>query len=55
MNKNDFEVFIFNEYRKRGRKSNREMSLELKIPESKVKRLAYEADLKYGYTDKQYK
>ena len=55
MNKNDFEVFIFNEYRKRGSKSNREMSVELKIPESKVKRLAYEADLKYGYTDAQYK
>lgn len=49
MNKNDFEVFIFsrlintcyhgmNDY---------QLSLKLRIPISKVKRLRYEADLKY--------
>ena len=31
------------------------MSLALQIPESKVKRLSYETDLKYGYTDDKYK
>jgi len=49
MNKNDFEVFIFNELLKtklKG-KSNFEISLILKIQESKVKRLRYEAALKY--------
>ncbi len=55
MNKNDFEVFIFNEYRNNKKKTNREMSLALQIPEAKVKRLSYEADLKYGYTDDKYK
>ncbi len=55
MNKNDFEVFIFNEYRKNKKKTNREMSLALQIPEAKVKRLSYEADLKYGYTEDKYK
>lgn len=66
MNKNDFEVFIFNEIMKypydvlninkpnlqEGQKlpkpSNYTLSIALQIPESKVKRLAYEADLKYG-------
>ena len=64
MNKNDFEVFIFNEivkdpqgileFSKKDKDdkplkpSNYDLSILLKIPESKVKRLAYEADLKYG-------
>ena len=50
MNKNDFEVAIFNyliterdEYKK---KSNYEISILLRIPETKVKRLRYEAALK---------
>lgn len=55
MNKNDFEVFIFhkmldgslkNNLNLSG-KSNYEISLALKIPETKVKRLRYEADLRY--------
>ena len=52
MNKNDFEVWIFNYLlhdRLKG-KSNYYISIELKIPESKVKRLKYEAGLKYGDT-----
>ena len=50
MNKNDFEVAIFNEWMKSEghRKSNYEISLALRIPETKVKRLKYEAELKYG-------
>ena len=49
MNKNDFEVAIFNEWMKaEGQdKSNYEISLALRIPETKVKRLKYEAELKY--------
>ena len=50
MNKNDFEVWIFNQLlqgRLKG-KSNYEISRELNLPESKVKRLRYEADLKYS-------
>ncbi len=50
MNKNDFEVWIFNyllQERLKG-KSNYDISIELKIPEQKVKRLKYEAGLKYG-------
>ena len=50
MNKNDFEVWIFNQLlqgRLKG-KSNYEISRELNLPESKVKRLRYEADLKYA-------
>lgn len=49
MNKNDFEVWIFSQLmqeRLRG-KSNYDISLELRLPESKVKRLAYEAQLRY--------
>lgn len=41
MNKNDFEVWIFNyllQERLKG-KSNYDISIELKIPEQKVKRL----------------
>lgn len=50
MNKNDFEVWIFSQLiaSRFMDKSNYEISLELKIPESKVKRLRYEADLKYS-------
>ena len=55
MNKNDFEVYIFNELlgtvNCKG-KSNYELSVILKIPESKVKRLRYEAALKYGENNK---
>ena len=50
MNKNDFEVWIFNyllSNRLKG-KSNYDISIELRIPEQKVKRLKYEAGLKYG-------
>lgn len=51
MNKNDFEVMIFDLVRKYGdlkEKSNYEISIDLQIPETKVRRLAYESDLKYG-------
>lgn len=51
MNKNDFEVLIFNLLKKHGslkEKTNHEISLSLQIPENKVKRLAYESDLRYG-------
>lgn len=50
MNKNDFEVWIFNQLlqgRLKG-KSNYEISRALNLPENKVKRLRYEADLKYS-------
>lgn len=50
MTKNDFEVWIFyyllqNHFKEKG---NYDISVELRIPESKVKRLRYEAELKYG-------
>lgn len=50
MNKNDFEVWIFyyllqNHFQGL---NNFEISVELRIPESKVKRLRYEAELKHG-------
>jgi len=50
MTKNDFEVWIFyyllqNDLKG---KDNYDISVELRIPESKVKRLRYEAELKYG-------
>ena len=50
MNKNDFEVWIFNYLLQNSPKgkSNYDFSVELRIPESKVKRLRYEASLKYG-------
>lgn len=53
MNKNDFEVWIFNEWRKLQDKKDKNLSdyaisKELKISETKVKRLRYEADLKYS-------
>ncbi len=52
MNKNDFEVWIFNYLLQTKLKgmSNYAISIELKMPESKVKRLKYEARLKYGDT-----
>lgn len=49
MNKNDFEVWIFSQLldgELKG-KSNYDISTLLRMPESKVKRLAYEAHLKY--------
>lgn len=54
MNKNEFEVLIFDLLRKYGNlkdKSTYEISIDLQIPETKVKRLAYEADLKYKSSD----
>lgn len=49
MNKNDFEVAIFYYLTKTRLNgfSNYDISRELKIPESKVKRLRYEVDLKF--------
>lgn len=49
MNKNDFEVFIFNHLLSNSLngKSDNAISRELRIPESKVKRLRYEATLKF--------
>lgn len=54
MNKNDFEVWIFHylmQHRLQG-KSNYDISVALKIPEQKVKRLRYESELKYPTTRK---
>lgn len=50
MNKNDFEVWIFHYLLQNelNGKSNFDISVELRIPEQKVKRLKYEAGLKYG-------
>ena len=52
MNKNDFEVWIFNHLLQNKLKgmSNYGISIELKMPETKVKRLKYEARLKYENT-----
>ena len=50
MNKNDFEVLFFylmQTYGDLGEKSNFALAKELEISEARVKRLAYEADLKY--------
>ncbi len=50
MNKNDFEVWIFHyltTHQLQG-KTNYEISIELRMPETKVKRLRYEAELKYA-------
>ena len=55
MNKNDFEVFIFNEIinsQEHKDKSNYELSFFLKIPEPKIKRLRYEANFKYPIYEK---
>lgn len=53
MNKNDYEVALFNLMLKNGlhEKSDFSISCLLKIPESKVKRLRYEASLKYPESD----
>lgn len=53
MNKNEFELMIFDLLRKYGnlKGSNFKISTILQIPESKVKRLIYEADLKYNQYD----
>ncbi|MDE7386625.1 MAG: hypothetical protein K2N28_05760 [Muribaculaceae bacterium] len=50
MNKNDFEVLLFYALLESGNKGKRnfELSRILRIPESKVKRLRYEVDLKYA-------
>lgn len=55
MNKNDFEVYIFSwliqnhsDYKDA---SDNEISRKIKIPESKIKRLRYEAELRYGNND----
>lgn len=52
MNKNDFEVYIFNEcinnIKEYIDKNDYELSIMLSIPKSKVKRLRYEAELKYS-------
>ena len=53
MTKNDFEVWIFHQFlcgELKG-KTNREISVALRIPDTKVKRLRYEADLKWGSPD----
>ena len=59
MTKNDFEVAIFNELLKDDEYkelSDYKLSVKLRIPESKVKRLRYEVNLKYpkdeNYTQK---
>lgn len=51
MNKTDFEFFFFHLLIKHGcfnDMSNFDIGLLLKIPESKVRRLKYEAELRYG-------
>lgn len=51
MNKNDFEVYIFNEIitdPNYAGMNDYGLSIALSIPQSKVKRLRYEANLKYG-------
>lgn len=58
MNKNDFEVYIFYEYLKDPKHANMSdyaLSLALKIPKTKVKRLRYEAGLKYPLSEDQLK
>lgn len=55
MNKNELEVLIFHLLKKHGdidRKSNFQLACDLHLPESKIKRLAYEAELLYGVSDK---
>ncbi len=58
MNKNDFEVRIFSQLLQTQCRdmSNYDISIYLKIPENKVKRLRYEAELRYTtYTETTYK
>ena len=49
MNKNDFEVFIFSQLLDKRflGYNDYKISIELKIPISKIRRLRYEASLKY--------
>ena len=57
MNKNDFEVLIFHLLCEHGdlkEKSVYDISAALQIPETKVRRLAYEATLKYSNRDESY-
>lgn len=52
MNKNDFELWIFHylmQHQLQG-KTNYDISVALKIPEQRVKRLRYESELKYPST-----
>lgn len=54
MNKNDFEVYIFNKLlqdQTYANKNDYEFSITLKIPQTKVKRLRYESGLVYGSKD----
>jgi len=59
MNKNDFEVYLFGkiiELPKYKGKSNYDLSLIMRIPESKIKRLRYESALKNNdYNEEKYK
>lgn len=58
MNKNDFEVYVFNHLVGSSMQglSDNAISRRLRIPESKVKRLRYEADLNYQQdSDEDYK
>ncbi len=50
LTKNDYEVLIFHLLKENNAipNNNFEISLDLQIPESKVKRLSYEVELKYG-------
>jgi hypothetical protein len=53
LNKKEFELLLFHLLRKYGNLKDKDfyrMSLELKIPESRIRTLAYEADLKFGDT-----
>lgn len=55
MTKNELEVLIFHLLKKYGdikEKSNFQLARELHISEAKIKRMAYEAELSYGYEDK---
>lgn len=56
MNKNEIEVLIFHLLKRYGDitgKTNFQLARELHIPESKIKRLAYEAELSYGGDNKE--
>ena len=54
MNKNDFEVFLFNEWlKKHSGLSDYAISRQLRIPEAKVKRLRYEAAIVYAVDNNQ--
>lgn len=56
MNKTDIEILVYHLLRKTSYlnvKKLNDASLKLKIPMSKVKRLDYEAELRYGKTDEE--